>query len=99
MPWFLAEESSSCCEGESVLREVALDRRYSAAEVRAEGCAEVGMETRAHCFPEDAAWEEIEPVVERLNKDEAVSGFFIQLPLPNHLDPRPLLSRTKTWTV
>ena len=58
-------------------------------------CAEVGMETQAHCFPEDAAQEEIEAVVERLNEDEAVSGFFIQLPLPDHLDPRPLLSRIR----
>ena len=58
-------------------------------------CAEVGMETQAHCFPEDAAQEEIEAVVERLNDDEAVSGFFIQLPLPDHLDSRSLLSRIR----
>ncbi|MDP9456088.1 MAG: bifunctional methylenetetrahydrofolate dehydrogenase/methenyltetrahydrofolate cyclohydrolase FolD [Actinomycetota bacterium] len=58
-------------------------------------CAEVGMETRAHRFPEDAAQEEIEAVVERLNEDGAVSGFFIQLPLPDHLDPQPLLSRIR----
>ena len=58
-------------------------------------CAEVGVETQAHCFPEDAAQEEIEAVVERLNDDEAVSGFFIQLPLPDHLDSRPLLSQIR----
>jgi methylenetetrahydrofolate dehydrogenase (NADP+)/methenyltetrahydrofolate cyclohydrolase len=55
-------------------------------------CAEVGMETRAHRFPEDATQEEIEAVVGRLNKDQAVSGFFIQLPLPAGLDPVPLVS-------
>ena len=43
-------------------------------------CAEVGMETQAHRFPENASQEEIEAVVERLNEDKAVSGFFIQLP-------------------
>jgi methylenetetrahydrofolate dehydrogenase (NADP+) / methenyltetrahydrofolate cyclohydrolase len=58
-------------------------------------CAEVGMETQAHRFPEDAAQAEIEAVVERLNEDEAVSGFFIQLPLPDHLDSLPLLSRIR----
>src|SRR5215212_5470059 len=58
-------------------------------------CAEVGMETQAHRFPEDAAQEEIEAVVERLNEDKAVSGFFIQLPLPDHLDSRSLLSRIR----
>jgi methylenetetrahydrofolate dehydrogenase (NADP+)/methenyltetrahydrofolate cyclohydrolase len=58
-------------------------------------CAEVGVETHAHRFPEDAAQEEIEAVVERLNEDEAVSGFFMQLPLPGELDPQPLLSRIR----
>jgi methylenetetrahydrofolate dehydrogenase (NADP+)/methenyltetrahydrofolate cyclohydrolase len=58
-------------------------------------CAEVGMETQAHRFPENASQEEIEAVVERLNEDKAVSGFFIQLPLPDHLDSRSLLSRIR----
>src|SRR3712207_2692266 len=58
-------------------------------------CAEVGMETQAHRFPENASQEEIEVVVERLNEDQVVSGFFIQLPLPGHLDPQPLLSRIR----
>ena len=58
-------------------------------------CAEVGMETQAHRFPENASQEEIEAVVERLNENQVVSGFFIQLPLPGHLDPQPLLSRIR----
>lgn len=58
-------------------------------------CAEVGMETQAHCFPENASQEEIEAVVERLNEDKAVCGFFVQLPLPDHLDSRSLLSRIR----
>ncbi len=58
-------------------------------------CAEVGMETRAHRFPADATQEELEAVVGRLNEDAAVAGFFIQLPLPDHLDPQPLLSRIR----
>lgn len=59
-------------------------------------CAEVGMETRAHRFPADATQEELEAIVGRLNEDEAVAGFFIQLPLPDHLDPQPLLSRIRS---
>jgi methylenetetrahydrofolate dehydrogenase (NADP+)/methenyltetrahydrofolate cyclohydrolase len=55
-------------------------------------CAEVGIESEVHRFPEDATQEELATLVERLNEDEAVSGFFIQLPLPEHLDPQPLLS-------
>lgn len=58
-------------------------------------CAEVGMETRALRFPENVTREELGETIERLNEDEAVSGFFIQLPLPDHLDPQPLLSRIR----
>jgi methylenetetrahydrofolate dehydrogenase (NADP+) / methenyltetrahydrofolate cyclohydrolase len=59
-------------------------------------CAEVGMETQAHRFPENASQEEIEVVVEHLNEDKTVSGFFVQLPLPDHLDSRSLLSRIRS---
>ncbi|HZY65813.1 MAG TPA: bifunctional methylenetetrahydrofolate dehydrogenase/methenyltetrahydrofolate cyclohydrolase FolD [Rubrobacteraceae bacterium] len=58
-------------------------------------CAEVGMETRAHRYPAYATQEELEAIVGRLNEDAAVAGFFIQLPLPDHLDPQPLLSRIR----
>lgn len=56
-------------------------------------CAEVGIESKAHRFPEKATRKELEAIVERLNEDPEVSGFFIQLPLPKHLDPQPLISR------
>jgi methylenetetrahydrofolate dehydrogenase (NADP+)/methenyltetrahydrofolate cyclohydrolase len=56
-------------------------------------CAEVGIGSQAHRFPEDVTHEEVATLVERLNEDESVSGFFIQLPLPKHLDPQPLISR------
>jgi methylenetetrahydrofolate dehydrogenase (NADP+)/methenyltetrahydrofolate cyclohydrolase len=56
-------------------------------------CAEVAIESQAHRFPEDVAQRDLVTVVERLNEDPEVSGFFIQLPLPNGLDPQPLLSR------
>jgi methylenetetrahydrofolate dehydrogenase (NADP+)/methenyltetrahydrofolate cyclohydrolase len=53
---------------------------------------EVGIESRVHRFPADVAQEELADLVDRLNKDEAVSGFFIQLPLPEKLDAMPLIS-------
>jgi methylenetetrahydrofolate dehydrogenase (NADP+) / methenyltetrahydrofolate cyclohydrolase len=56
-------------------------------------CAEVGIESKAHRFPENATRKELEAIVERLNEDPEVSGFFIQLPLPKHLDPQSLISR------
>jgi methylenetetrahydrofolate dehydrogenase (NADP+) / methenyltetrahydrofolate cyclohydrolase len=56
-------------------------------------CAEVGIESRVHRYPEEVSQKELAALVERLNEDPEVSGFFIQLPLPDGLDPMPLISR------
>jgi len=55
-------------------------------------CAEVGIESMAHRFPASISQKELATLVERLNEEPAVSGFFIQLPLPDGLDPLPLIS-------
>jgi methylenetetrahydrofolate dehydrogenase (NADP+) / methenyltetrahydrofolate cyclohydrolase len=54
--------------------------------------AEVGIDSRDHRFPDDVPQEELAALVEELNGAPAVSGFFIQLPLPDGLDPVPLIS-------
>jgi methylenetetrahydrofolate dehydrogenase (NADP+)/methenyltetrahydrofolate cyclohydrolase len=53
---------------------------------------EVGIESKVHRFAADVTQEELSDLVGRLNEDTAVSGFFIQLPLPEGLDPMPLIS-------
>jgi methylenetetrahydrofolate dehydrogenase (NADP+) / methenyltetrahydrofolate cyclohydrolase len=53
---------------------------------------EVGIESRVHRFSSDVAQKELSDLVDRLNEDANVSGFFIQLPLPEKLDPMPLIS-------
>ena len=55
--------------------------------------AEVGIESRVHRFPADVPQKDLATLVEGLNDDPSVSGFFIQLPLPEGLDARPLISR------
>ena len=55
--------------------------------------AEVGIESRVHRFPADVPQKELAELVEHLNEEAAVSGFFIQLPLPRGLDAMPLISR------
>jgi methylenetetrahydrofolate dehydrogenase (NADP+)/methenyltetrahydrofolate cyclohydrolase len=55
--------------------------------------AEVGIDSRVHRFPEDVSQKQLGALVERLNEDVNVSGFFIQLPLPEGLDAIPLISR------
>ena len=55
--------------------------------------AEVGIDSRVHRFPDNVPQEELATLVGELNGDPAVSGFFMQLPLPDGLDPMPLISR------
>lgn len=55
-------------------------------------CQEVGIESMVHRFPADVPQEELASLVARLNEDATVSGFFIQLPLPEGLDSMPLVS-------
>jgi methylenetetrahydrofolate dehydrogenase (NADP+)/methenyltetrahydrofolate cyclohydrolase len=55
--------------------------------------AEVGIDSRVHRFPADVPQRELAALVESLNGDPAVSGFFIQLPLPGGLDSMSLISR------
>lgn len=56
-------------------------------------CDEVGIDSRVHRFGEEVAMGEIIGLVDGLNADPEVSGFFIQLPLPGGMDPMGILSR------
>jgi methylenetetrahydrofolate dehydrogenase (NADP+)/methenyltetrahydrofolate cyclohydrolase len=55
--------------------------------------AEVGIDSRVHRFPDYVPQEELAALVGDLNGSPDVSGFFMQLPLPDGLDPVPLISR------
>ena len=55
-------------------------------------CAEVGMESKVHRFGHDVSQEELAARISDLNTAPEVSAFFMQLPLPEHLDPLPLIS-------
>jgi methylenetetrahydrofolate dehydrogenase (NADP+) / methenyltetrahydrofolate cyclohydrolase len=47
-----------------------------------------GMFSRVEILPEETAQEDLEALVVALNEDEAVDGILVQLPLPDHLDPK-----------
>ena len=49
-------------------------------------CERVGMESEEHDLPANASREEVLATVERLNRDDAVDGILVQLPLPKGLD-------------
>lgn len=54
-------------------------------------CAEVGIRSERHNLPETATSEEILSLVRRLAEDDKVHGILVQLPLPDGIDPDPIL--------
>jgi methylenetetrahydrofolate dehydrogenase (NADP+) / methenyltetrahydrofolate cyclohydrolase len=48
-------------------------------------CAEVGMAAFDHRLAADASFVQVAELLERLNRDAAVSGVLLQLPVPEHL--------------
>ncbi len=56
---------------------------YVAAKIKA--CEEVGFESTLLRFDESISEKELLDAVEKLNKDDSVDGFIVQLPLPNHI--------------
>ncbi|QIN83264.1 bifunctional methylenetetrahydrofolate dehydrogenase/methenyltetrahydrofolate cyclohydrolase FolD [Rubrobacter tropicus] len=57
--------------------------------------SQVGMASRVHRFPAGVTQQRLTDLVDELNHDPAVSGFIVQLPLPEGLDPLPLISRIR----
>ncbi|HEY6674232.1 MAG TPA: bifunctional methylenetetrahydrofolate dehydrogenase/methenyltetrahydrofolate cyclohydrolase FolD [Rubrobacteraceae bacterium] len=100
-----AEVRAEVAEGVAELREQGLPVRLDVILVgedpasvtyvsaKQHDSAEVGIDSMVHRFPDDVPQEELAALVEQLNADPAVSGFFIQLPLPAGLDAVPLISR------
>ena len=48
-------------------------------------CAYCGIESKSYVLPETASEEEVISLVETLNRDAAVNGILVQLPLPGHI--------------
>ncbi len=53
--------------------------------------AEAGMVSRHHGLGADATQSEVEAIVRELAEDPSVHGILVQLPLPDGLDPEPVL--------
>lgn len=49
-------------------------------------CEQVGIESQLHRLPSDVDQEELLTLLAKLNKDRAVHGILVQMPLPGHID-------------
>lgn len=56
-------------------------------------CEQVGIISYQHALPSDTTQSALEQLIDELNHDLRVDGILLQLPLPAHLDPRPILER------
>jgi methylenetetrahydrofolate dehydrogenase (NADP+)/methenyltetrahydrofolate cyclohydrolase len=54
-------------------------------------CGKCGIESFSHKRPAETTTEELLKLVEDLNRDDAVDGLLVQLPLPDHIDTRMIL--------
>ncbi|GAA2240376.1 bifunctional methylenetetrahydrofolate dehydrogenase/methenyltetrahydrofolate cyclohydrolase [Herbiconiux moechotypicola] len=64
-------------------------RSYVAGKHR--DCAEVGIESVRVDLPGDATEQDVRDAIARLNADEAVTGYIVQLPLPAGIDENAML--------
>lgn len=66
---------------------------YVSAKTRA--CRALGMRDRTLHLPADVGQDELFGVIDGLNADPTVHGILVQLPLPPHLEPKPILERIR----
>ncbi|MFC0338725.1 methylenetetrahydrofolate dehydrogenase (NADP+) / methenyltetrahydrofolate cyclohydrolase [Kushneria avicenniae] len=56
-------------------------------------CEQAGILSFQHHLPADTTQQALQDLIDQLNADQSVDGILLQLPLPGHLDARPLLER------
>ena len=56
-------------------------------------CDEVGFYSESYELPENTTQEELNALVDRLNKNDKIHGILCQLPLPKHLDENEVIKR------
>lgn len=54
-------------------------------------CEEVGFKSSLIRFEDDATENELLDTIEKLNRDNSVDGFIVQLPLPSHIDENKVI--------
>ncbi|MDP3317099.1 MAG: bifunctional methylenetetrahydrofolate dehydrogenase/methenyltetrahydrofolate cyclohydrolase [Devosia sp.] len=59
---------------------------------KAKQTVEVGMHSEKYELPEDTPEADVLALVEKLNRDPAIHGILVQLPVPRHIDPNPIIA-------
>jgi methylenetetrahydrofolate dehydrogenase (NADP+)/methenyltetrahydrofolate cyclohydrolase len=56
-------------------------------------CREVGFSSSVYRYPANISQKQLIEVIDFLNSDEEITGFIVQLPLPDHIDEQLILER------
>jgi len=56
-------------------------------------CEQVGIASIREDLPESTTQEELEAVIDQLNHRDDVTGYIVQLPLPDHIDAQKIIER------
>lgn len=59
-------------------------------------CEKAGILSLSYDLPADTSQEALEGLIDELNGNPAVDGILVQLPLPDHLDPDPILVKIRS---
>ncbi len=61
--------------------------------MKAKACREAGIEARDLFLPGETSQDELLDLIDDLNADPGVHGILVQLPLPEHMEVRPVMER------
>ncbi len=87
----LREEGINPCLATILVGENPASTTYVTNKQKA--CSEVGIETKDHRLPESFSQQEMNSLIDLLNRDDKVHGILVQLPLPKQLDEFSTTSR------
>ncbi len=89
MPALKAQFGRVPCLTVIIVGENPASQSYVRGKVKA--CEYVGMDSRQVSLPESVSEEELLAIIGDLNRDDAVDGILVQLPLPKHIDESKVL--------
>ncbi|WP_049899692.1 tetrahydrofolate dehydrogenase/cyclohydrolase catalytic domain-containing protein [Halococcus agarilyticus] len=71
------------------------DASETYVSMKQQDCEEVGIAAHDIEIDPDAPAEELYDTVDELNADDAIDGILVQMPVPDHVDDREVLRRTR----
>lgn len=73
-----------------IVGEDGASKTYVASKERA--CAKVGFDSSVFSLPTETTEEELLDLISRLNRDESIDGFIVQMPLPKGIDEQKVIA-------